>query len=135
MILYQKTFFSKHKNKSEFKCLDDSEVLSSDFPGRNSSAALITSVASTASMASMTSIAPFHQKMYWSWWFDHSWHPNDQYQYFFCGMDRQKSNFSLKLATFLLEAGEASLCYFFENWFLCLKISNLSIPNPPSNKI
>ena len=27
----QKIFFSKHKNKAEFKCLDDSEVLSSDF--------------------------------------------------------------------------------------------------------
>ena len=24
---------------------------------------------------------------------------------------------------------------FFENWLLCLKICNLSIPNPPSNKI
>ena len=29
----QKNFFSKHKNKAEFKCLDDSEVLSRDFPG------------------------------------------------------------------------------------------------------
>jgi hypothetical protein len=28
----QKNFFSKHKNKAEFKCLDDSEVLSRDFP-------------------------------------------------------------------------------------------------------
>ena len=26
-------FFSKHKNKTEFKCLDDVEVLSSDFSG------------------------------------------------------------------------------------------------------
>jgi hypothetical protein len=49
----------------------------------------------------------------------------------FCGIDHQKSNFSLKLATFLLEAGEASLCYFLS----CLKISNLRIPKPPANKI
>ena len=30
MILPKKTFFSKHKNKAEFKCLDDSKVLSSE---------------------------------------------------------------------------------------------------------
>ena len=66
-----KNFFSKHKYKADFKCLDDSEVLSSDFPGLKTSAASMTSVASTASMASMTSTASFHQKNYWSWWFDH----------------------------------------------------------------
>ena len=59
-----KNFFSKHKNKAESKFLDDSEVLSSDFPGLNSSAASMTSVASTASMASMTSTASFYQKTY-----------------------------------------------------------------------
>ena len=59
-----KNFFSKHKNKTEFKCLDDSEVLSSDFPGLKTSAASMTSVASAASMASMTSTASFHQKIY-----------------------------------------------------------------------
>ena len=56
--------FSKHKNKAEFKCLDDFEVLSSDFSGLKTSAASMTSVASTASMASMTSTASFHQKIY-----------------------------------------------------------------------
>ena len=60
----QKKIFSKHKNKAEFKCLDDFEVLSSDFPGLKTSAASMTSVASTASMASMTSTASFHQKNY-----------------------------------------------------------------------
>ena len=60
----QKNFFSKHKNKAEFKYLDDSEVLSSDFPCLKTSAASMTSVASTASMASMTSTASFHQKVY-----------------------------------------------------------------------
>ena len=66
-----KKVVSKHKIKAESKCLDDSEVLSIDFPGLKNSAALMTSVASTASMASMTSTASFHQKIYWSWWFDH----------------------------------------------------------------
>ena len=60
----QKKIFSKHKNKAEFKCLDDFEVLSSDFSGLKTSAASMTSVASTASMASMTSTASFHQKNY-----------------------------------------------------------------------
>jgi hypothetical protein len=48
----QKKNFSKHKNKAEFKCLDDSEVLSSDFLGLKTSA------------ASMTSTASFHQTIY-----------------------------------------------------------------------
>jgi hypothetical protein len=56
----QKNFFSKHINKAEFKCLDDSEVLSSDFPGLKTSAA----VTSTASMASMTSTASVYQNNY-----------------------------------------------------------------------
>ena len=40
----QKTFFSKNKNKAEFNCLDDSEVISSYFPGLKTSAASMTSV-------------------------------------------------------------------------------------------
>jgi hypothetical protein len=55
----KKELYLKHKNKAEFKCLDDSEVLSSNFPGLKTSAASMTSVASTASMASMTSTASF----------------------------------------------------------------------------
>ena len=57
-----KNFFSKHKNKTEFKCLDDFELLRSDFSGFKTSAASMTSVTSAASMASMTSTASFHQK-------------------------------------------------------------------------
>ena len=60
----QKIIFSKHKNKAEFKRLDDSEVLSSEFSIHKTSAASMTSVTSTASMASMTSTASFHQKNY-----------------------------------------------------------------------
>ena len=57
-----KQLFFKHKNKAEFKCQYDSEVLSSGFSGLKTSAASMTSPASTASMASMTSTASFHQK-------------------------------------------------------------------------
>ena len=60
----QKNYFSKHKRKAEFKCLEESEVLSSDFPGLKTSAASINSVTSTASMASMTLTASFHQRNY-----------------------------------------------------------------------
>ena len=62
-----KNFFAKHTNKAEFKGRDDSEVLSSDSPGPQTSASSMTSVASTASTASMTSMtstASFHQKIY-----------------------------------------------------------------------
>ena len=57
----QKRFFSKHKNKAEFKRLHESEVPSSDCPGLETSAASMTSV---ASRASMTWTASFHQKIY-----------------------------------------------------------------------
>ena len=43
----------------------------------------------------------------------------------FSGMNHQKCNFSLILAPFLLEAVEASRCYFFENWLVKLKCPNL----------
>ena len=119
-----KNFFSKHENKAELKCLDDSEVLSSDFPGLNTSAASMTSVTSTASMASMTSTASFYQKililMVWS-----SLAPKWPILVHFCGMDHQKSFFLLILAPFLWEAVEASQCYFFENWFIKLKCPTL----------
>ena len=59
----EKVFFSKYQNKAEFKNMDDSEVLSSDFPGLRTSAFSMTSTASTTSMASMTSTASFHQKI------------------------------------------------------------------------
>ena len=39
----------------------------------------------------------------------------------FCGIDHQKSNFSLISAPFLSGAVEASGCYFFENWLMKLK--------------
>ena len=74
----EKKSFSKHQNKVEFKNLDDSEVLSSDFPGPRTSAASLTSSASAASLASTASKALFHKKKSWSWWLDHPWHQNYQ---------------------------------------------------------
>ena len=55
----------KHQNKAKFRNLDDSAVISSDFPGFRTFATSMTSTASTASVASMTSTASFHQKNYW----------------------------------------------------------------------
>ena len=80
---YQKNILSKHQYKAEFKNLDDSEVLSSNFLDLRTSTASMTSTASTTSMASMTSTASFHQKNYWSWWLDHHWHQNDHYRSLF----------------------------------------------------
>jgi hypothetical protein len=64
MILTPKNVFLKHKNNAEIRCLDVSEVLSSDFPGLKTSATSMASLASTASMASITSTASFHQEIY-----------------------------------------------------------------------
>ena len=47
----------------------------------------------------------------------------------FCGQDHQKSNFWL-----ISDTLSASLCYFFKNWLMKLKISNLRMSEPPSNK-
>ena len=55
-----KKWFSKHQNKAKFNNLDDSGVLSGDFPGLRISVALMTSTASTALVASVTSTASFH---------------------------------------------------------------------------
>ena len=66
------------------------------------SPASLTSVASATSLASTASKAQFPQKTSWSWWSDHHWHQNNQYWQFFCGMDHQKSNFSLIYGTFFV---------------------------------
>ena len=79
----KKLSFSKHQCKAVFKNLNDSKVLSSDFPALKTSAASMTLTASTTSVASMTSTASFHQKIYSSWWLDHPYHQNDQYQFLF----------------------------------------------------
>ena len=79
----KKVIFSKNQNKAEFKNLDDSKVLSRNFPSLRASAASMTSAASTTSMASMTFTASFHLKHYWLWWLDHPWHQNDQYRSLF----------------------------------------------------
>ena len=58
----KKYLLSKHQNKVEFRDLDDSAVVSSDFTDLRSFAASKTSTASTTSVPSMTSTASFHQK-------------------------------------------------------------------------
>jgi hypothetical protein len=39
------------------------------------------------------------------------------------------------MVPFLLEAVEANLCYFFENWLMKLKFPNLRNIQIPSNRI
>ena len=90
-----KNFFSKHKNKTEFKCMDDFEVLTSDFPGLRTSAASLTSSASATSLASTASKALFHQKNFLILMIGSSLAPKPLILAPFCGIDHQKSNFSL----------------------------------------
>jgi hypothetical protein len=58
----QNFFFSKYQNKAEFNDMDDSEVLSSNFPDLRKSAVSLASSASATSLASATSTALFHQR-------------------------------------------------------------------------
>ena len=60
MILTKNIWF-QNINKPEFRNLDDSAVISSDFPGLRTFAASMTSTASTTSVALMTSTASFCQ--------------------------------------------------------------------------
>ncbi len=60
----KKYLISKHQNKAEFKILDDCEVISTDFPGIETSATSMSSTASTTSVASMTLTASFCQNNY-----------------------------------------------------------------------
>ena len=111
---HQKKWFSKHQNKSKFNNLDDSGVLSSDFPGLRISVASMTS---TASVASMTSTASFHKRNYWVLCFHQPWHQNDLSWSLNVEWIIKNPLFYWFLAPFLLEAVEASLSYIFENWF------------------
>ena len=118
-------FFQNIKNKAEFKNLDDSEVLSSNFPGLGTSATSLTSAASAASLASTTSTAQFHQRTSWKWWLKHSWHQNYQYCSLYAKWIIKNPIVHWYLISFLLEAVEASLCYFFEHWLQISKCHNL----------
>ena len=106
MILSKKSFFSKHQNKvilvlkllnSRTKTTLKSSVVI--FQALETSPASLTSVASVSSLASTASKVQFPQKTSWSWWSDHHWHQNNHCLSFFCGMDHQKSNFSLIYGT------------------------------------
>ena len=92
------------------------------------SAVSLTSAASATSLASTASTALFPQKTSWSWWFDHQWHQKDQYQTFCVEWIIKNRKFYWCMVSFLLEAVEASLCHFFENWLMKLKFPNLLNP-------
>ena len=99
------------------------------------SAASLTSAASATSLASTASTALFPQKTSWSWWIDHQWHQKDQYQTFCVEWIIKNSNFYCCIVPFLLEAVEAYLCNFFENWSMKLKFPNLRNILIPSGKM
>ena len=135
-------FFSKHENKiifalqvNEFKIQDDSKVLSSNFQGLKNFCSLI-DLSSLCNLTGLNSIySPIFPKSSWSWWFDHQWHQNDQYQTFCVEWIIKNPNFYWYMVLFLSEAVEASLCYFFKNWLVKLKFPNLRNIQIPSNKI
>ena len=127
---YHQKMFSKHQNRVEFNNLDDSEVLSGDFPGLKTSTASLTSSASSASTTSFLNnlYSPFYQNTSWFWWLDHPWHQKKPIMVLCWGMDHQKSHFSLIFDTFLSEAVKASRCYFFVNWLMKVRCLNLLKP-------
>ena len=88
-------FFSKPKNKAEFKCLDDSEVLSSDFQDLKTSAVSndlsgLNSLNSLNDLKSLISSKFLLILMIWS-----SPAPKWSIPVPFCGIDHQKSNILL----------------------------------------
>ena len=141
MILSKHLFFKTSKQNyfcpqiNEFKIQDDFEVFCSDFQALETYAASLTSTAFATSLASTASTALFPQKTSWSWWFDNKWHRNNQYQSFFVEWIIKNQNFLWYMVPFLLEAVEANLCYFFENWLMKLKFFNLRNIPIHSNKI
>ena len=88
------------------------------YPGLRTSATSMTSTISTASVASMTSTASFQQNIYSTWWFDHPYYPNDQYEVLFCEMDHQKFNFLLIFNTLSVGGcwGQPMLLFLKTGW-------------------
>ena len=105
------------------------------FRALETSTAPLTSAASATSLASTASTALFPQKTSWYWLFDYQWHQNDQYRSFFVEWIIKNTIFHWYMVLFLLEAVEANLCHFFENWLMKLKFPNLRNMQTPSNKI
>ena len=64
--------------------------------------------------------------------FDHPCHQNDQQRSLVVDLILKNQIFHWYLVLFLLEAVEASLCYFFDNWLMKLKCPNLRNTQIPS---
>ena len=116
----------------EFKNQDD---LEDDFPGLRNHCSLIDlsglcNLIGLNSLYSLIFWKNFLIPMVWS-----SRHQNDQYWSFFVEWFIKNLNFPWYMAPFLSEAVEASLCYFFENWWMKLKCHNLRNTQISSNKI
>ena len=137
-MILSKNCFSKHLNKIIFvlKLMSSRSRMTSKFlvvifQALENYAASLTSAASATSLASLASTALFPQKTSWSWWFDHKWHQNNQYWFFFFWNGSSKIQIFIDIWYLFCWR----LCYFFENWLMKLKFFNLRNIQIPSNKI
>ena len=141
MILSKHFFFktSKYSNIStqiiEFKTLDNSEVLSSVFPGLRNLFSLIDlsglcNLTGINSINSPISSINFLILMIWS-----SLAPKLTILVPFYGIGHQKSNFSLIFGTFSVGGCWGQPMLIFKNWLMKLKCPNLRMSKLPSSKI
>ena len=122
--------FSKHQNKAEFKDLDHSEVLSSDFPVlRTSAECSLNDLNSLNNLNGLNDLdSLISSKILLILMVGSSLAPKWPILAPFCGMDNQNSIFCWYMIPFLSEAAYASWCYFFENRWKKLKCPNLLKP-------
>ena len=135
MIQPPKKVFPNNKmkvNSRTWMTLKSSVVI---FLGPRTSAASFTWSTPATSLTSTASKTLFHQKTSCSKWLVHPWHQNVQYWPLFVKWIIQNPIFYQYLILFLIEAVEASRCYFFEKWLWYPKIPYLSIPEPSLNPI
>ena len=98
------------------------------FQALETSAASLTLVSSATSLASTASTALFSQKTSDPDSFYNPCHQNNQHRSLVVDWILKSPVFYWYLVPFLLEAVEASLCYFFENWLMKLKCPLLLKP-------
>ena len=119
---YQKYLFSKHQYKAQFRNLDNSAVISSDFPGLRTFAASMISTDLTTSVASRTSTASISSKNLLILIVRSSLAPKLWKSVPFCGMDHQKSNFllisvTLSFGVFRRLLRPADFTFFKTGWW------------------
>ena len=129
----KKKVFQNIQNKVVFKNLDDSGVISSDFPGPRTSAASLTSSAYATSLASYSLKSPISPKNFLILMIGSPLAPKWPILAPFCGMDLKKSNFSLLLGTLSVGSSWGQLMLLFKKMVVVAKIPYLSTPEPIHN--